>query len=73
MILLTLYNPSLYKKEYNLSCSTEIQLEKKYDCVILCVAHNHFKNFDFNKILKPKSVLYDVKSILPKNKSDGRL
>ena len=68
-----LADPSLFEKEYNLSCSTEIQLDKKYDCVIICVAHNSFKNLDFNKILKPKSVLYDVKSVLPKNKSDGRL
>ena len=48
----------------------------KYDAVILAVSHHQFKDMGVDKIRalgKPQSVLYDVKSLLPKDKVDGRL
>lgn len=48
----------------------------KYDAVILAVSHRQFKEMGVDKIRalgKPQSVLYDVKSLLPKDKVDGRL
>ncbi len=48
----------------------------EYDVLIISVAHKEFKrmNFnDFNKYLRKKSVIYDVKRLLKYNQSDGRL
>jgi UDP-N-acetyl-D-galactosamine dehydrogenase len=47
---------------------------KDYSAVICAVAHDDFRKTDFNKLKKDKNgVVYDVKSILDKNKVDGRL
>jgi UDP-N-acetyl-D-galactosamine dehydrogenase len=37
---------------------------KKFDAVILAVAHEEFKEIDFVKIRKENSVVYDVKNVL---------
>ena len=42
------------------------KVNKRYDIVILAVAHKEFLNFNYRDILKPNYILYDVKSILPK-------
>ena len=39
---------------------------KKYEVVILAVAHDQFLEIDYKNILNENYVLYDVKSILPK-------
>ena len=44
-----------------------------YDALVLTVAHQKFLEMDLHALLKPISVLYDVKSILDKDKVDGRL
>ena len=46
---------------------------KKYDAIILAVAHKQFQNFNFENFKKDKAVIYDVKGILPRNIIDGRL
>ncbi|MDY0016265.1 MAG: Vi polysaccharide biosynthesis UDP-N-acetylglucosamine C-6 dehydrogenase TviB [Candidatus Delongbacteria bacterium] len=47
---------------------------KNYSSVICAVAHDEFRKIDLNKMKKDKNaVVYDVKSILDKNKIDGRL
>lgn len=55
-----------------------IHMEKRidygaYDGLILAVAHNEFINFNFRRIVRPRGVIYDVKSILPREVVDGRL
>jgi UDP-N-acetyl-D-galactosamine dehydrogenase len=48
----------------------------EYDAIILAVAHEQFIKMGVNKIRalgKPGAVLYDVKSLLPKDQVDGRL
>jgi UDP-N-acetyl-D-galactosamine dehydrogenase len=47
--------------------------KNRYDAIILAVAHREFKNLDFNRLRSTNSVLYDVKSALPKNIADERL
>ena len=49
------------------------KINNKYDIVILAVSHDNYLKIDFSKILKKKHILYDVKSILPKNISTLRL
>lgn len=65
----------LVKKEYGLTLADfKESLSCKYDAVILCVSHREFKLLDIKGLLKPTSVLYDVKGFLPKDELlDGRL
>lgn len=59
------------KKEHKIELIEKIN--NKYDIVILAVSHDNYLKIDFSKILKEKHILYDVKSILPKNISTLRL
>ncbi|MCA9191825.1 MAG: Vi polysaccharide biosynthesis UDP-N-acetylglucosamine C-6 dehydrogenase TviB [Planctomycetales bacterium] len=48
----------------------------KYDAIVLAVAHTQFREMSVDTIRKlgrRDCVLYDIKSILPKNEIDGRL
>lgn len=50
--------------------------EGHYDAVILAVAHNEFKAMgkaELAKLMKPESLIYDLKYILPREESDLRL
>ena len=50
--------------------------EGTYDVIILAVAHDIFIELGSQKIKalgKETSILYDVKSVLPRNIVDGRL
>jgi len=51
----------------------KINENKKYDVIILAVAHNCFKNIDLFKIKNEKSVVFDVKSFFDKKDIDDRL
>lgn len=46
---------------------------KKYDLIILAVSHKEFLNIDINNLRKHNSVVYDIKSFLPKSIIDARL
>ncbi len=46
--------------------------DMKYSAVVLAVAHEEFKKFDFSG-LKEKTVVYDIKAILPREDVDRRL
>lgn len=47
--------------------------KKKYDAIVLAVAHNEFEGIDLNSIKKEGAVVYDVKGFLPKEKRDKAL
>lgn len=53
--------------------TTKNSLKKEYDTLIFTVAHKEFKDFDIQKYTSNKSVVFDVKSFLPTNKTDGNL
>ena len=58
-------------KEYNIKLIKEIH---KYDAIILAVGHDYFLKIDFSSLKKDNSsVIFDIKSILPKNEVDARL
>ena len=60
--------------EYGIDIKTKLaEVSGKYDALILAVAHKEFLDMEFDQFLKPNSVVYDVKSILPKDKVSGRL
>jgi UDP-N-acetyl-D-galactosamine dehydrogenase len=44
-----------------------------YDAIVLAVAHKEFLEMDLQKLKKEGGILFDVKSILPKEMVDGRL
>jgi len=64
------------KKEYNIDLIQDID-PKRYDAIILAVAHNEFKDIE-QEIKKAKEsnnllVVYDIKGIFDKSLVDGRL
>jgi len=62
------------KQEYNLDLIRNVPKKNQYDAVV--VAHRQFCEMSIAEIkamTKPKSVIYDVKAILPTEIVDGRL
>lgn len=76
---ITIYDPwasaSEVKHEYGLDIVEEMSAVEanRYDVVILAVAHQEFLSINLDNLLADKSVLFDVKSILPREIVDGRL
>lgn len=64
-------NDAEVKHEYNMHVANNLP-NKKYDAVVLGVAHKEFASIDLNTLRKENAVLYDVKGILETN-VDGRL
>ena len=53
------------KKEFGIELIQN--LNNNYDVIVLAVAHNKYLKLDYSKLLKKNHILYDVKSVLPKN------
>lgn len=73
---ITVYDPWANKEhvqhEYGIEVINELP-QQKFDAVILAVAHKEFLQMDIKALGKPMNVIYDVKSILPRDIVDGRL
>ncbi|GHT82966.1 UDP-N-acetyl-D-galactosamine dehydrogenase [Spirochaetia bacterium] len=73
---ITIYDPwadfEEVKKEYGYSLCKDIS-NRRFDAVILAVAHDKFNNINIKDICLPNAVIYDVKSVLPKDQIDARL
>ena len=71
---LTIYdpwaNPVEVKHEYGVYTVSELP-SKKFDAIILAVAHNEFITLDINSLKNANAIVFDVKGIL--NDADGRL
>lgn len=65
-------NPAVAMHEYGIEITNELPVDK-FDTVILGVAHEEFKTMDVRSLGKEKSVVYDVKWLLPEEQADGRL
>lgn len=65
-------NPDIVRREYGIEVTNQLPTEKA-DAVILVVAHSTFEHLDVLSLVKPKHVIYDVKSFLDRNIVDGRL
>ena len=59
--------------EYGIPMIDEITDYSEYGCVILAVSHDQFKYLDYKKFKESGSIIYDVKSILPRDVIDARL
>ena len=73
---ITIYDPHAdefeVNNEYGLKL-TKILADKRFDSIILAVAHNEFLKLDFNKLKKKNSVVYDVKNFLNRKIIDKSL
>lgn len=73
---ITVYDPWAntvrVEKEYQVKVTNNKPTDK-FDAIILAVAHNEFLTMDLKALQKDKSVIYDVKGILPRDIIDGRL
>ena len=74
---ITIYDPwaniAEVKKEYNIDIINKLDASKRYDAVILGVAHKEFLSLDVRARLNTNGVVYDVKGILSREVVDGRL
>lgn len=61
------------ESEYGVTCLEAIPEGKNYDAVILAVAHREFLQLDLSQFRKSNSVLFDSKSVLPREQVDARL
>ncbi|SMC78860.1 nucleotide sugar dehydrogenase [Pedobacter nyackensis] len=67
-------NPEEVFHEYGIKSLNELSDgDHSFDGAILAVAHKSFLDSDLKALLKPNSVVYDVKSVLEKVDVDGRL
>ena len=65
-------NAMLVKEDYDITLIDTI--DKKYDAIILAVAHNEFININFKKVKKrSSSVVFDIKNFLDRKIVNGRL
>ncbi|MGB4655051.1 MAG: nucleotide sugar dehydrogenase [Bacteroidales bacterium] len=65
-------NPKVAKHEYGVEVLNKLP-NKKFDAIILAVAHNEFKDLNLSKITNGNRVVYDVKGMLNNRTVDGRL
>lgn len=72
-----IYDPwadaSEVRHEYGLEIISEIPKNVEYGSIILAVAHDQFKEIDLKAYKSKGTVIFDVKSILPKELVDARL
>lgn len=66
-----LANPNEVEKEYKLTTINQIT-NKKFDAIVLGVAHTPFLTMDLSKLQNTTSIIYDVKGVLGES-VDGRL
>ncbi|MGY6648840.1 nucleotide sugar dehydrogenase [Wenyingzhuangia sp. IMCC45574] len=60
------------KQEYNIEILKELGVQK-YNAVIFAVAHKEFLGLEIERLLKDDGVVYDVKSVLDKERVNGKL
>lgn len=67
-------DPQVVKKEYGIDIVSVLP-KGKFDAAIVAVAHKEFRDndIDWDGLLEENHVIFDVKSILPREIVDGRL
>jgi len=65
--------PQEVKEEYGIDILTHLNTDKKYQAIILAVAHDDFKTFDFEKHYNSGAAIFDVKAVVNRKWVDGRL
>lgn len=65
-------NPAEVMHEYGWKSGNKLIKDKKYDSIILAVAHVEFTGINLSALLNERNVIYDVKGVL-KDLADGQL
>ena len=60
------------RKEFNIDLIKDYSA-KQYSAIILAVSHEEFQSIEFERLKNNKTVIFDVKSVIPINHIDGRL
>jgi len=72
-----IYDPwadaSEVKHEYGVEVLDKLPANKKYDSLVVAVAHQEFISMDLTTLRKENSVIFDIKACLNRNMVDGRL
>jgi UDP-N-acetyl-D-glucosamine/UDP-N-acetyl-D-galactosamine dehydrogenase len=58
------------QKHYNITLLDTIPEDKKYDIIILTLAHDSFKNIAWEKLKNEDTLLYDIKEVTKKEQRD---
>jgi UDP-N-acetyl-D-glucosamine/UDP-N-acetyl-D-galactosamine dehydrogenase len=66
-------SPAEVMHEYNITSMTRYPENDGYSAIILAVAHRQFLTIDLDAHKQTGTVIYDVKGILDKTLTDGRL
>jgi UDP-N-acetyl-D-galactosamine dehydrogenase len=66
-------SPEEVKHEYGIVTGNKLEGDKKYDAIVLAVAHDEFMQQEWKSHLKQDGILYDVKGCLEKSYVDHRL
>jgi len=67
-------DPQEVKRQYNQDSIRELSpLHKSFDAIILAVAHSDFLKLNLASLRGNKSIVYDIKGILPKLETDACL
>ncbi|MDD4993931.1 MAG: nucleotide sugar dehydrogenase [Paludibacter sp.] len=61
------------KHEYNVDIISELDKTKQYQAVLLAVAHDEFKELNFEKYYNSGAVVFDAKAVVDRRWVDGRL
>lgn len=67
-----LADPAEVKHEYNINLLPNLN-GKKYNAIILTVAHDNFSKINFEELQAPNAVIFDTKSFLDRSLVDTRL
>jgi UDP-N-acetyl-D-galactosamine dehydrogenase len=61
------------KVEYGVGVIDKLDVYKKYEAILLAVAHDEFKAIDFEKYYNDGAVVFDAKAVIDRRWVDGRL
>jgi UDP-N-acetyl-D-galactosamine dehydrogenase len=63
----------IVKEEYGIPLLKNVDPERKYEVIVLAVAHDEFKKFDFRKYKEGGTVIYDAKNFVDRDIVNARL
>jgi UDP-N-acetyl-D-glucosamine/UDP-N-acetyl-D-galactosamine dehydrogenase len=61
------------KHEYDVDIINKLDATKKYEAIVLAVAHDEFKDIDFESYHNNGAVIFDAKAVVDRRWVDGRL
>lgn len=61
------------REEYGIEIVNKVDKNKKYAAIVLAVAHDQFKTFDFEKHYNDGAVVFDAKAVVDRKWVDARL